>query len=57
MKYLGEGGVNLFQKIAMLVADYKEKNGEDNLINIGSGEPDTTPPETLKKISSGRSFK
>jgi aspartate/methionine/tyrosine aminotransferase len=34
----------------MLVADYKEKNGEENLINIGSGEPDTTPPETLKKL-------
>jgi len=50
MKYLWEGGVNLFQKIAMLVADYKEKNGEENLINIGSGEPDTTPPEMLKKL-------
>jgi aspartate/methionine/tyrosine aminotransferase len=34
----------------MLVADYKEKNGEESLINIGSGEPDTTPPETLKKL-------
>jgi len=50
MKYLWEGGVNLFQKIAMLVTEYKEKNGEENLINIGSGEPDTTPPETLKKL-------
>jgi len=50
MKYLWEGGVNLFQKIAMLVADYKEKNGAENLINIGSGEPDMTPPEYLQKL-------
>jgi aspartate/methionine/tyrosine aminotransferase len=34
----------------MLVADYKEKNGAENLINIGSGEPDTTPPIALKKL-------
>ncbi|MCD5374884.1 aminotransferase class I/II-fold pyridoxal phosphate-dependent enzyme [Candidatus Gracilibacteria bacterium] len=50
MKYLGEGGVNLFQKIAMLVADYKEENGAENLINIGSGEPDLTPPKRLQEL-------
>lgn len=50
MKYLWEGGVNLFQKIAMLVADYKEKNWAENLINIWSWEPDTTPPALLKKL-------
>jgi len=52
MKYLWEGWINLFQKIAMLVAEYKEKNGEENLINIGSGEPDMVPPYELRKILS-----
>ncbi len=50
MKYLWEGWVNLFQKIGMLVADYKEKNGEENLINIWSGEPDLTPPKALQEL-------
>jgi len=50
MKYLWESWINLFQKIAMLVAEYKEKNGEENLINIGSGEPDMTPPYLLQKL-------
>jgi aspartate/methionine/tyrosine aminotransferase len=36
----------------MLVAEYKEKNGEENLINIGSGEPDMVPPYELRKILS-----
>jgi len=34
----------------MLVADYKEKNGAENLINIGSGEPDLTPPKMLQEL-------
>lgn len=50
MKYLWIWGVNLFQQIAVLVAEYKEKHGAENLINIGSGEPDLTPPKMLQEL-------
>ena len=50
MKYLWEGGVNLFQKIALLVAEYKAEHGSDSCINIGSGEPDLTPPKRLQAL-------
>jgi aspartate/methionine/tyrosine aminotransferase len=50
MKYLWEGGVNLFQKIAALVTAYKAEHGESSCINIGSGEPDMTPPKLLQQL-------
>lgn len=50
MKYLWEWGVNLFRKIAQLVSEYIEKNWAENLINIGSWEPDMTPPKKLKEL-------
>ncbi len=50
MKYLPEWGENLFQRIKRLVREYEEKHWVGSSINIAVGEPDTTPPEALRKL-------
>lgn len=42
--------MNLFQKIAALVAEYKSLHGAESCINIGSGEPDMSPPKLLREL-------
>ncbi|MDD5769929.1 MAG: aminotransferase class I/II-fold pyridoxal phosphate-dependent enzyme [Candidatus Gracilibacteria bacterium] len=50
MKYLPDGGENLFQKMKKLVREYEAKNGAGSSLNIAVGEPDTNPPELLRKF-------
>ncbi|MDC0506229.1 aminotransferase class I/II-fold pyridoxal phosphate-dependent enzyme, partial [Candidatus Gracilibacteria bacterium] len=50
MKYLPEGGENLFQRIKRLVVEYEAQNGAGSSINIAVGEPDTTPPKALREL-------
>lgn len=50
MKYLGDSAENLFQQIKRYVSEYEEKHGEGSSLNIGVGEPDTCPPETVRKL-------
>jgi aspartate/methionine/tyrosine aminotransferase len=50
MKYLGNSPENLFQRIKRYVKEYEEKHGKGSSINIAVGEPDTCPPETVRKI-------
>ncbi|MDD3303055.1 MAG: aminotransferase class I/II-fold pyridoxal phosphate-dependent enzyme [Candidatus Gracilibacteria bacterium] len=50
MKYLPESGENLFQRIKRLVREYEAINGVGSSINIAVGEPDTNPPELLRKL-------
>jgi aspartate/methionine/tyrosine aminotransferase len=50
MKYLPESWENLFQWIKRLVREYEVENGEGSSLNIAVWEPDTSPPETLRKI-------
>ncbi|MFA5916724.1 MAG: aminotransferase class I/II-fold pyridoxal phosphate-dependent enzyme [Candidatus Gracilibacteria bacterium] len=50
MKYLPESGENLFQRIKRLVREYELENGVGSSINIAVGEPDTNPPELLRKL-------
>ncbi|NDK07785.1 aminotransferase class I/II-fold pyridoxal phosphate-dependent enzyme [Candidatus Gracilibacteria bacterium] len=50
MRYLPESGENLFQRIKRLVREYEAKNGVGSSINIAVGEPDTNPPELLRKL-------
>lgn len=50
MKYLPDWWENLFQRIKRLVREYEEKNGVWSSINIAVWEPDTNPPELLRKF-------
>ncbi|USN58302.1 MAG: aminotransferase class I/II-fold pyridoxal phosphate-dependent enzyme [Candidatus Peribacteria bacterium] len=50
MRYLPESGENLFQRIKRLIREYEAEHGAGSSINIAVGEPDTNPPETLRKI-------
>ena len=50
MKYLPESWENLFQRIKRLVREYEAKNWVWSSINIAVWEPDTTPPELLRKF-------
>jgi len=50
MKYLPESWENLFQWIKRLVREYEAVNGAWSSINIAVWEPDTTPPEILRKF-------
>ena len=50
MKYLPESWENLFQWIKRLVREYEKENGVWSSLNIAVWEPDTIPPETLRKI-------
>jgi len=52
MKYLGNSPENLFQRIKRYVVEYEEKHGKGSSVNIAVGEPDTCPPETVRKIVS-----
>lgn len=50
MKYLPESWENLFQRMKRLIRHYEEVNGKGSSINIAVGEPDTNPPELLRKF-------
>ncbi len=50
MKYLGDSPENLFQRIKRYVREYEAEHGAGSSINIAVGEPDTCPPETVRKI-------
>ncbi len=50
MKYLPESWENLFQAIKKLIRDYEAENWAWSSLNIAVWEPDTCPPETLRKI-------
>ncbi len=52
MKYLGNSPENLFQRIKKAVRNYESIHGKGSSINIAVGEPDTCPPETVRKIVS-----
>ena len=50
MKYLPIWWENLFQRIKRLVREYEAKNWKGSSINIAVWEPDTNPPEMLRKM-------
>ncbi len=50
MKYLGNSPENLFQRIKRYVIEYEAEHGKGSSVNIAVGEPDTCPPETVRKI-------
>ena len=50
MKYLGNSPENLFQRIKRYVVEYEAEHGKGSSVNIAVGEPDTCPPETVRKI-------
>ena len=50
MKYLPVSWENLFQWIKRLVREYEKQHGEWSSINIAVWEPDTTPPESMRKM-------
>lgn len=50
MRYLPESWENLFQRIKRLVREYEAKNWVWSSINIAVWEPDTNPPELLRKL-------
>lgn len=50
MKYLPESWENLFQRIKRLVREYEGINWAWSSINIAVWEPDTNPPELLRKL-------
>lgn len=50
MKYLQDGWENLFQRIKKVVKDYENVNWVWSSINIAVWEPDTNPPELLRKF-------
>lgn len=52
MRYLPESWENLFQRIKRLVREYEAINWAWSSINIAVWEPDTNPPELLRKLVS-----
>lgn len=50
MKYLPESWENLFQGIKRLVREYEREHGAWSSLNIAVWEPDTVPPETVRRM-------
>ncbi len=51
MRYLGSSPENLFQRIKRYVREYEAEHGTGSSINVAVGEPDTSPPETLRQMT------
>lgn len=50
MKYLPESWENIFQRMKRIIREYEAKNWLWSTINIAVWEPDTNPPELLRKF-------
>lgn len=50
MKYLPETWENIFQRMKRIIREYESKNWVGSTINIAVWEPDTNPPELLRKF-------
>lgn len=50
MRYLPTSWENLFQRIKRLIREYESVNWAWSSLNIAVWEPDTNPPESLRKI-------